>query len=64
MMGEVAGKTAINLTRALSRLEQKILISPDPRLARSSFERTKTSAVSSHSPSFLGLPVPDTMYRT
>ncbi|KAL9006829.1 MAG: hypothetical protein Q9188_000440 [Gyalolechia gomerana] len=43
-MGEVAGKTEVNLTRALSRLEQKILISPDPRLARSSFELTKTSA--------------------
>ncbi|KAL8705905.1 MAG: hypothetical protein Q9201_001003 [Fulgogasparrea decipioides] len=36
--------TAINLRRALIRLEHKILTSPDPRLARSSFERTKTSA--------------------
>ncbi|KAL8942885.1 MAG: hypothetical protein Q9216_001428 [Gyalolechia sp. 2 TL-2023] len=44
MMGEVVESTAINLTRALSRLEQNILISPNPRLARSSLERTKTSA--------------------
>ncbi|KAI4121602.1 MAG: hypothetical protein LQ338_006273 [Usnochroma carphineum] len=36
--------TAINLRRALLRLEHKILISPDPRLTRSRFERTKTSA--------------------
>ncbi|KAL8919980.1 MAG: hypothetical protein Q9208_006548 [Pyrenodesmia sp. 3 TL-2023] len=36
--------TAIDLRRALTRLERKILISPDPRLTRSSFERTKTSA--------------------
>ncbi|KAL8844961.1 MAG: hypothetical protein Q9176_000633 [Flavoplaca citrina] len=36
--------TAVNLKRALIRLEQKILISPNPRLANSSFERTKTSA--------------------
>ncbi|KAL8872068.1 MAG: hypothetical protein Q9174_002237 [Haloplaca sp. 1 TL-2023] len=48
MPTESADYTAINLRRALIRLEQKILISPDPRLARSSFERTKTSAVSSN----------------
>ncbi|KAL9013741.1 MAG: hypothetical protein Q9173_001585 [Seirophora scorigena] len=41
---ETANVTAINLRRALFRLEQKILIDPDPRLTRSSFERTKTSA--------------------
>ncbi|KAL8969461.1 MAG: hypothetical protein Q9183_001982 [Haloplaca sp. 2 TL-2023] len=44
MPAESADYTAINLRRALIRLEQKILISPDPRLARSRFERTKTSA--------------------
>ncbi|KAL8841514.1 MAG: hypothetical protein Q9170_000897 [Blastenia crenularia] len=43
-MAEPADVSAINLRRALSRLEQKILLSPDPRLAQSSFERTKTSA--------------------
>ncbi|KAL8993678.1 MAG: hypothetical protein Q9169_006167 [Polycauliona sp. 2 TL-2023] len=44
MMSEPPDITAINLKRALVRLEQKILISPNPRLASSSFERTKTSA--------------------
>ncbi|KAL8759118.1 MAG: hypothetical protein Q9199_001000 [Rusavskia elegans] len=44
MMSEPPDITAINLKRALIRLEQKILISPDPRLTNSSFERTKTSA--------------------
>ncbi|KAL8733897.1 MAG: hypothetical protein Q9166_001885 [cf. Caloplaca sp. 2 TL-2023] len=43
-MADAPDVTAINLRRALSRLEQKILISPDPRLTRLSFERTKTSA--------------------
>ena len=37
--------TAIDLNRVLSRLEHKILSSPDPRLQYSSYERTKTSAV-------------------
>lgn len=38
---------AIDLSRALSRLEQKILSSPpNPRLQHSSHERTKTSTVS------------------
>ncbi|KAI4140888.1 MAG: hypothetical protein LQ341_003662 [Variospora aurantia] len=41
---ETPDVTAINLRRALFRLEQKILVAPDPRLTRSSFERTKTSA--------------------
>ena len=36
---------AINLRRALPRLEAKIL-TPDPRLLRSSYERRKTAAVS------------------
>lgn len=45
-MAEPVDVTAIDLRRALSRLERKILASPDPRLARSSYERTKTSAVS------------------
>ena len=37
----------VNLSRALSRLEHKILSSSaDPRLKKSSYERTKTSAVS------------------
>lgn len=41
----------INLSRALSRLERKILSSPlDPRLRHSSYERAKTSAVSMTSP--------------
>lgn len=44
-MSEPSDITAINLKRALIRLEQKILISPNPRLTNSSFERTKTSAV-------------------
>ncbi|KAL8781966.1 MAG: hypothetical protein Q9213_005774 [Squamulea squamosa] len=44
MLSEPPDITAINLKRALNRLEQKILISPNPRLTRSSFERTKTSA--------------------
>ncbi|KAL8750103.1 MAG: hypothetical protein Q9184_006545 [Pyrenodesmia sp. 2 TL-2023] len=44
MPTETVDITAIDLRRALSRLEQKILISPDPRLTHSSFERTKTSA--------------------
>ncbi|KAI4222699.1 MAG: hypothetical protein L6R36_005958 [Xanthoria steineri] len=43
-MSEPSDITAINLKRALIRLEQKILISPNPRLTNSSFERTKTSA--------------------
>lgn len=46
MAAEPTNITAINLRRVLVRLEQKILTSPDARLARSSFERTKTSAVS------------------
>lgn len=46
MMPEPPEVTAVNLKRALIRLEQKILTSPDPRLTNSSFERTKTSAVS------------------
>ena len=37
---------AINLGRVLSRLEHKILSDADPRLRTSSYERTKTSAVS------------------
>ncbi len=42
---------AINLRRALSRLERKILASPpDARLKHSSYERAKTSAVSMNSP--------------
>ncbi|KAL8709561.1 MAG: hypothetical protein Q9220_005653 [cf. Caloplaca sp. 1 TL-2023] len=41
---EAADVTAIDLRRALVRLEQKILVSPDRRLTTSSFERTKTSA--------------------
>ncbi|KAL8860283.1 MAG: hypothetical protein Q9178_003254 [Gyalolechia marmorata] len=44
MMSEPPDVTAINLRRALDRLEQKILISPNLRLINSSFERTKTSA--------------------
>ncbi|KAL8910241.1 MAG: hypothetical protein Q9171_004442 [Xanthocarpia ochracea] len=44
MMSEPPDVTAINLRRALDRLEQKILISPNPRLTSSSFERIKTSA--------------------
>lgn len=52
-MGEVTENTAINLTRALSRLERKILISPDPRLALSSFERAKTSANLEHARTLL-----------
>ncbi|KAL8905911.1 MAG: hypothetical protein Q9207_002348 [Kuettlingeria erythrocarpa] len=44
MPNEPVDITAIDLRRALARLEQKILISPDPRLTRSNFERTKTSA--------------------
>ncbi|KAI4238017.1 MAG: hypothetical protein L6R40_005828 [Gallowayella cf. fulva] len=44
VMAEPPDVTAINLKRALSRLEQRILISPNPRLASSSFERTKVSA--------------------
>ncbi|KAL9040381.1 MAG: hypothetical protein Q9180_001946 [Flavoplaca navasiana] len=44
MMPEPPEVTAVNLKRALIRLEQKILISPNPRLTNSSFERTKTSA--------------------
>ncbi|KAL8657174.1 MAG: hypothetical protein Q9226_002182 [Calogaya cf. arnoldii] len=43
-MSEPPDITAINLKRALIRLEQKILISPNPRLTKSGFERTKTSA--------------------
>ncbi len=42
---------AINLRRALSRLERKILASPpDARLKHSSYERAKTSAVSMNFP--------------
>ncbi|KAL8732913.1 MAG: hypothetical protein Q9181_003793 [Wetmoreana brouardii] len=44
MVADPTDFTAINLRRALIRLEHKILTSPDPRLARSSFECTKTSA--------------------
>ncbi|KAL9599591.1 MAG: hypothetical protein Q9219_003747 [cf. Caloplaca sp. 3 TL-2023] len=44
LVSEHEDVTAINLRRALSRLEQKILTSPDPRLVRSSYERTKTSS--------------------
>ncbi|KAL8770658.1 MAG: hypothetical protein Q9209_003726 [Squamulea sp. 1 TL-2023] len=44
MVSEPPDITAINLKRALIRLEQKILISPTPRLTRSSLERTKTAA--------------------
>ncbi len=41
---------AIELGRALSRLEQKILACPpNSRLQHSSYERTKTAAVSSAS---------------
>ncbi|KAL8679185.1 MAG: hypothetical protein Q9186_004530 [Xanthomendoza sp. 1 TL-2023] len=45
--------TAISLRRALLRLEQKILLSPDPRLATSSLERTKTSANLEHARTLL-----------
>ena len=42
---------AIDLSRVLTRLEQKILSSPlDPRLRHSNYERAKTSAVSMTSP--------------
>ncbi|KAL8694787.1 MAG: hypothetical protein Q9218_000633 [Villophora microphyllina] len=41
---EPSDYAAIDLRRALIRLEQKILVSPDPRLSRSRFERTKTTA--------------------
>ncbi|KAL8950783.1 MAG: hypothetical protein Q9222_003190 [Ikaeria aurantiellina] len=44
IVSEPADVTAIDLRRALVRLEQKILVSPDRRLINSSFERTKTSA--------------------
>ncbi|KAL9585980.1 MAG: hypothetical protein Q9212_001199 [Teloschistes hypoglaucus] len=43
-MPEATEFAEINLGRVLVRLEQKILSSPDPRLARSRFERTKTTA--------------------
>ncbi|KAI4253916.1 MAG: hypothetical protein LQ352_003398 [Teloschistes flavicans] len=43
-MSEATEFAAIDLRRVLVRLEQKILSSPDPRLARSRFERTKTTA--------------------
>lgn len=46
---------SIDLSRALTRLERKILSSPlDPRLRHSSYERAKTSAVSTISPNAIG----------
>lgn len=49
--------TAIDLARVLDRLERKILSTPfEPRLLYSSYERTKTAAVSSDVlPSLLAL---------
>ncbi|MCJ1299095.1 hypothetical protein MMC08_001886 [Hypocenomyce scalaris] len=45
---------SVNLTRLLSRLEQKVLSSePDPRLRRSSYERAKTSANLEHARTLL-----------
>ncbi|KAL8717754.1 MAG: hypothetical protein Q9225_005031 [Loekoesia sp. 1 TL-2023] len=52
-MAEPVDVLAIDLRRALSRLEQKILTSPDPRLARSSYERSKTSANLEHARTLL-----------
>lgn len=57
-MSEATDFAAINLRRVLVRLEHKILSSPDPRLARSRFERTKTTAV--NSPSILYPYIPAT----